>query len=120
MPVAAICHFQKVYGYNPVPDDFTAEQAKYIIGVQANLWTEHVPTAEYAEFMLYPRCIAIAEVGWTNLENKSWDSFSKRVRNGVLPKMKEMGYNFFDFSKEVGDRPESLTDISHLAVGKKS
>lgn len=109
----------KVYGYNPVPDDFTAEQAKYIIGVQANLWTEHVPTAEYAEFMLYPRCIAIAEVGWTNLENKSWDSFSKRVRNGVLPKMKEMGYNFFDFSKEVGDRPESLTDISHLAVGKK-
>jgi hexosaminidase len=109
---------EKVYSYNPIPDSFTAEQAKYIIGVQGNLWCEYIPTAEHAEYMLYPRAIALAEVAWTNPENKSWDSFKQRVVN-VESKMKQLGYNFFDYSKEVGNRPEFYTPINHLALGKK-
>jgi hexosaminidase len=109
---------EKVYSYNPIPDTFTADQAKYIIGVQGNLWCEYIPTAEHAEYMLYPRAIALAEVAWTNPENKSWDSFKQRVIK-FENKMGEQGYNYFDYSKEVGNRPEFYTDIEHLAVGKK-
>jgi hexosaminidase len=108
---------EKVYSYNPIPDTFTADQAKYIIGVQGNLWCEYIPTAEHAEYMLYPRSIALAEVAWTNPENKSWDAFKQRVIK-FEDKMKEQGYNYFDYSKEVGNRPEFYTDINHLAFGK--
>jgi hexosaminidase len=107
----------KVYSYNPIPDSFTEEQAKHIIGVQANLWCEYIPTDEHAEYMLYPRAIAVAEVAWTKPENKSWDSFNKRILN-VLSRMSANGYNHFDYAHEVGNRPEFYTPIDHLAVGK--
>jgi hexosaminidase len=108
----------KVYSYNPVPDTFTADQAKHIIGVQGNLWCEYIPTDEHAEYMLYPRAIAIAEVAWTNPENKSWDSFNKRILP-ILDNLGKHGYNYFDYAHEVGNRPEYITPIKHLAVGKK-
>lgn len=108
----------KVYSYNPIPDTFTKEQADHIVGVQANLWCEYIPTDEHAEYMLYPRALAIAEVAWTNPENKSWESFNNRILK-VLDKMRLNGYHPFDYAHEVGNRPEYYTPIEHLAVGKK-
>ena len=44
-------------------------------GVQANLFTEYIPTPEHAEYMIYPRLLALAEVAWTNPEQKDWKRF---------------------------------------------
>ena len=66
---------EKVYSYNPIPDGLTAEQRIYIRGVQANLWTEYIPTAEQAEYMAYPRGLALAEVAWTAENLKSYQRF---------------------------------------------
>jgi hexosaminidase len=70
---------EKVYSYKPVPDELSAEQAKYILGTQANLWTEFVPTAAKAEYMLFPRAIALAEVAWTDPNKKNYSDFRKRL-----------------------------------------
>ena len=56
---------EKVYQYNPIPTALKPEEASYVLGLQANLWTENIPNAHMAEFQLFPRAIALAEIGWT-------------------------------------------------------
>ena len=69
----------KVYSYEPIPEELTEEEAKYILGVQTNLWTEYVATTNYAEYMLLPRLQAQAEVAWTKKELKDFENFEKRL-----------------------------------------
>lgn len=71
---------KKVYDYNPIPSVLPAENAKYILGAQANLWTEYVTTAEQVEYMVLPRMIALAEAVWSPLENKNWTGFYERLQ----------------------------------------
>jgi hexosaminidase len=68
---------QQTYSYNPAPADLTPDQQKYILGVQANLWTEYIPTDNKLEYMLLPRMLALSEVGWTQLANKNYKDFSE-------------------------------------------
>jgi len=65
------------YSYNPTPAALTPEQQKFILGVQANLWTEYIPTESKVEYMLYPRLLALSEVAWTPLANKNFKDFSE-------------------------------------------
>ena len=109
---------KKVYAYDPVPASLTAEQAKLVYGVQGNLWVEYIPTPEHVEYMIYPRMLALAEVAWSAPERKSWPDFHTRALSAVADLQKK-GYHPFDLSKEIGNRPESLQPVSHLALGKK-
>ncbi|MDR0691675.1 MAG: beta-N-acetylhexosaminidase [Prevotellaceae bacterium] len=72
---------RKVYDYEPVPDELTEEEAKYIIGPQANLWTEYIKTPAHAEYMLLPRLAALSEIQWVFPENKNYQSFLSRMDN---------------------------------------
>ncbi len=90
---------EQVYSYNPVPDSLAATHVDKIWGVQANMWAEYIPTEAHAEYMLYPRMLALAEVAWTNPENKSWESFKRRV-NQDIPFLQKQGYNTYTLSKE--------------------
>lgn len=69
----------KVYSYNPMPAALTKEEQKYVLGAQANLWTEYVANTSKVEYMLFPRMTALSEVLWTSLENKNWDRFQKNM-----------------------------------------
>lgn len=81
-PLAICCmvDLKKVYNLNPMPSELTEEEQQYIKGVQANLWTEYIPTIEQAQYMYYPRLCAMAEVGWTDQANKDYDQFMVRMR----------------------------------------
>lgn len=70
---------EKVYSYNPTPAALSAEEAGYVTGVQANLWTEYIPTTEKVLYMVLPRMAALAEIAWTQPEQKSWDDFKRRM-----------------------------------------
>ena len=72
---------KKVYDYEPVPKDLDAQQAKYVLGAQANLWTEFITTAEHVEYMVLPRMLALSEVLWSPKETKDWNSFNERLQN---------------------------------------
>ncbi|HEX5150468.1 MAG TPA: family 20 glycosylhydrolase [Parafilimonas sp.] len=69
-----------VYDYNPVPKELEGGYEKYILGAQANLWTEYITTAQQVQYMVVPRLLALAEVDWTPESEKNWDSFNKRLQ----------------------------------------
>ncbi|MBR3977070.1 MAG: family 20 glycosylhydrolase [Bacteroidaceae bacterium] len=108
---------QKVYSYNPT-EGLEEQQAKFIYGVQGNLWVEYIPTEELVEYMIYPRILAIAEIGWSNPAVRNYDAFSKRAVKAV-DKLRAGGYNAFDLSREYGQRKEAARPANHLAKGKK-
>ncbi len=108
---------EKVYSYNPVPDTLASDVKPMIIGVQGNLWCEYIPTAEHAEYMIYPRLLAIAEIGWTPQEERSWADFKPRAEK-FNEYLASQGYHVFDLATEVGNRPEATQPVDHLAKGK--
>jgi hexosaminidase len=70
---------QKVYSYEPLPKEMDPADHKYVLGAQANVWTEYMNNTAKAEYMVFPRISALSEVLWTNKENKSWPSFEKKL-----------------------------------------
>lgn len=70
---------EEVYKFDPAPAALDEQQRKHILGVQANLWTEHMRTEARVESMAFPRAAAIAEVGWTPADRLDWASFSGRL-----------------------------------------
>ena len=70
---------EKVYEFEPVAKDLTSEQAKHILGVQANLWGEYIAYPSHIQYMVLPRMAALAEVQWMQPENKNFDEFKERV-----------------------------------------
>jgi len=104
--------------YNYDPSDGMPNKS-HIIGVQANLWSEYVVSDEYAEYMYWPRGLAIAEIGWTDLKNKQgYDEFRTRAlkMNG---QMADKGYFVFDLANEAGERPEHDRPVDSKALGCK-
>ncbi len=67
-----------VYGFEPVPSELTPEEQKHIIGVQANIWTEHIPYFRYVQYNAMPRMAALAEIQWCQPEQKDYDAFVNR------------------------------------------
>lgn len=70
---------QKVYSFNPVPNELNANEYHYILGAQANLWTEYITNPAKAEYMLFPRLTALSEVCWSPVQSKNWEGFKKRI-----------------------------------------
>ncbi len=70
----------RVYNYEPVPATLEPEKRKYILGTQSCLWTEYIPTTYQAEYMVFPRAIALAETGWSQKERKDWNDFQRRLQ----------------------------------------
>lgn len=70
---------EKVYSFNPIPEELTEAEAQYIIGVQGNVWTEYMPTSEQVEYMVFPRILAMSEVAWSKPDAKDFEDFVKRV-----------------------------------------
>ncbi|TPG71852.1 beta-hexosaminidase [Hymenobacter nivis] len=71
----------KIYGYEPVPAGLTAAQAGYVRGVQANVWTEYMPTPAKAEYMMFPRLLALAEMAWSPRAARNYPAFLARTRS---------------------------------------
>lgn len=70
---------EKVYSFNPIPKELSEEESKYILGAQANVWTEYINTPEHAEYMLFPRIAALSEVLWGTSNPNNYKEFEKRL-----------------------------------------
>jgi hexosaminidase len=80
-PLMICCYLplERIYSYNPLPESLTPEMQKHILGVQANLWTEYIPTSAKAEYALFPRLLGLSEIGWTDPAKKNYEKFVQRV-----------------------------------------
>ena len=74
-----LIRLEDVYGFNPLPASLSGEQQRHVLGLQANLWSEHIRTEERIEEMAFPRAAAVAEVGWSPPEQIQWRSFVARL-----------------------------------------
>lgn len=83
----------KVYSYEPMPKELSASEARHIIGVQANIWTEYMPTFKQIEYMALPRLAALSEIQWSMPEAKNYDDFCHRLF-GLLKHYDRLGYNY--------------------------
>jgi hexosaminidase len=73
-----VISWRDLYNFDPAPAVLTPDERRHILGLQANLWTEHVRTTDYADRMLWPRAAIVAEIGWSG-GKKDWPSFSERL-----------------------------------------
>lgn len=93
-----------VYRFEPVADVLTADEAKYILGTQGNIWTEYIDNWKKLEYMAMPRMAALAEVAWTKKELKDYDSFAGRLSaHTKLLSFLNINYSkaFYDISTRV-------------------
>jgi hexosaminidase len=84
---------EKVYSFEPVPASLTPEEAKHILGGQANLWTEYIPSARKAQYMMFPRASAMSEVLWSPKSERNWAGFQTRLP-AHLERLQSASVNF--------------------------
>ncbi len=83
LAIGSYVPLERVYDFEPVPDTLDNDSKKYILGAQANLWTEYISDFKQVEYMLLPRLDALSEVQWTRPENKNWVSFLDRLQHNI-------------------------------------
>lgn len=105
-----------VYVYDPASR--TMDLQGRLLGIQGNLWTEYVVTDSHAEYMYWPRALAIAETGWSQPHRKDLADFRRRA-SGAVDRLKSMGYNPFGIADEYGERKLAQTGLDHKAKGCK-
>jgi len=93
LAIGGLTTLERVYGFEPVPEELNATEARHVLGAQANLWTEYIKTPEYAEYMALPRMLALAEVVWSPKDARDWESFAGRLP-GQLHRLDAMGVNY--------------------------
>ena len=71
---------ERVYEFQPLPQELTPEQQKHIIGVQANIWTEYIASFHHVQYMAMPRMDALTELQWNNPQERDFETFVERCR----------------------------------------
>ena len=91
--IGGMTTLKEVYNYEPIPEVLNDEEAMHILGAQANVWTEYINNIAYAEYMTYPRALALSEIAWSAKESKNYADFKKRL-TGHLPAMDALKINY--------------------------
>ena len=111
---------ERVYSYEPMPKALSAEEQKYIVGVQANLWAEYITTFSQAEYMLLPRLAALSEIQWSSADKKNYECFLSRLPRMVqLYDVKQYNYatHAFDITANlVPDSNEGVLKVSFKTI----
>ncbi len=79
MTIGGFTPLSKVYQFEPVPNELNEEQAKHVLGAQANVWAEYIETPQRVEYMAFPRVAAMSEVLWGTKHGRNWDLFRNRM-----------------------------------------
>lgn len=79
LAIGGFTPLSKVYQFDPIVASMTPEEASHVLGGQANLWSEYIPTESHSEYMIYPRLAALSETLWSPKELRNWKDFSTRI-----------------------------------------
>ncbi|MEO6232458.1 MAG: family 20 glycosylhydrolase [Ferruginibacter sp.] len=109
----------KVYEYDPIPKELNEQQAKHVLGAQANLWAEYITTPQQVEYMVLPRMLALAEVVWSPKESKNWQSFNERLQT-QFKSFEQRGLNFCYGNFTVGIKPISENGKLSVALSTEA
>lgn len=91
--IGGLTTLEDVYAYEPIPESFSAAAEERVLGAQANLWTEYIPTPQKAEYMAFPRAVALAEVVWSPADRRDFGDFSQRLGQ-ILKRLDLLGVRY--------------------------
>ncbi|MGV3697019.1 beta-N-acetylhexosaminidase [Flavobacterium sp.] len=97
LSIGGFLPIEKVYALEPTPNELSEEEAKYILGAQANLWTEYIATPEHVEYMIFPRMIALSEVVWGTSKPDNFGDFKERL----IEQFKALDVRKINYSKVI-------------------
>ena len=119
LAIGGFTSVERVYSFEPIPEILNKEQQKHIIGAQANVWREYMPTSEQVEYMILPRLAALSEVLWTEKSKKNYADFLTRL-GILLPVYDELKYNYAKTVFEVSPQIEIDSNNSNLILSLKT
>ncbi|MTE26857.1 beta-N-acetylhexosaminidase [Winogradskyella ouciana] len=109
LSIGGFLPLEKVYGFNPIPEELTEEESKYVLGAQGNVWTEYMPTEDQVEYMAFPRLLAMSEVVWLKPENKNYEDFVSRLET-FHKRLDALGINYANHLYEIDGNMVSKND----------
>jgi hexosaminidase len=98
LAIGGFLPLKKVYSFNPIPAELTPQEAKHILGAQANLWTEYITSEKQAEYMIFPRICAMAEILWSPKIKQDYRQFLTRL-DGHLKRLQKDNINYRPLNK---------------------
>ena len=106
---------ERVYSYEPIPSSLPEAARPYIVGVQANCWTEYMPSFRQVEYMELPRMAALSEIQWSAPEQKNYADFICRLPH-FIDTYRQLGYNFSRAVYRVHEASAPLPDAHAISV----
>ena len=110
---------ENVYAYDPLPKELTTEQGKYILGAQANMWTEYMEYPSKVEYLMFPRIAALSEVLWTPKEKRDWKDFERRLPS-VFKRLDKEKINYSGAYFEPTIKLSSTSNFDGIKISVKS
>ncbi len=96
LAIGGFTPLEKVYSFNPIPEELSENETQYILGAQGNVWTEYMKTPDHVEYMIFPRILALSEVNWTGPTHdfeKDYPDFISRLEH-FMKRLDIMGVNY--------------------------
>lgn len=124
VPVGGYINVDRVYSYEPLPEELSDKEKRHIIGVQANVWCEYMPEERIRQYQILPRLAALSEVQWTAPEKKDYPSFLARLPQMIdLYEFKNYSYARHIFDVSIADNPninEGCLEVDLSTLGNDS
>ena len=80
LAIGGFVPLEQVYAFKPIPAGLTSSQAQRVLGAQGQLWTEYISAPSQADYMIWPRAAALAEVVWSGVQSPDYADFQRRLR----------------------------------------
>jgi hexosaminidase len=109
LAIGGFTSVDKVYSFDPIPEELSADEAKYIKGAQGNVWTEYIQTSDQVEYMVFPRAIALSEVIWTSKDKKEYSDFIIRLKKQAI-RLDRLNINYAKHALN--------TEVTNNAIGE--
>ncbi|TVZ57519.1 hexosaminidase [Flavobacteriaceae bacterium MAR_2010_105] len=109
----------KVYTFDPIVETMSDDEAKHVLGGQANLWSEQIKTEAHSEYMIFPRLVALSETLWSPKESRDWEDFSSRIVT-MFERFDYLGINYAESAYLVMEDVQINLDNKEVTVSLKN
>ena len=109
LAIGGFLPLEKVYHFNPIPEELTEEESKYVLGAQGNVWTEYMQTEKQVEYMAFPRAVALSEVLWSSPKHKNYSDFIDRLEQ-YKKRLDQLDVNYANHIYSVKGKLTHLSD----------
>jgi hexosaminidase len=114
-----IVSLEDVYRFEPRDSTLDQPARRHVLGVQADLWTEHMQTEDRVQWMAWPRAAAVAELGWSAPERRNWRDFLRRL-TPMFGRYAALGISYADSALAVADRVSQSGDRVTVALSNQA